>query len=133
MTTSIKSIHQSKIDSLLNECNVFWAFSNEQFNQNKVALVDGDKYVSIGAGGYMPKSMVAKLDAGMKEIKAWYKQAGKDKKAREQHIIYELNNHEAFYTYDMEDTLNALGEDYTIDEVRRVFNKELKRLEVKVN
>jgi hypothetical protein len=126
--TTIKQQHQQKVDALLTDCNVFWAFSNEQFDQNKVSLNEGDKYVSIGAGGYMPKSNVDKWQNGWKEIKIWYKQAGKDKKAREAHIIYELNNHEAFYTYDLEDTLNALGGDYTIEEVRNAFNKELKRI-----
>ena len=63
----------------------------------------------------------------MKDIDIWYKAEIKANKARKQNIAYELANHEAYYTNDIEDTLQALGGDYTKEEVLTVFNQERKK------
>lgn len=122
----LKKQKQEKVNSLLNEVQVFWAFSTEQFKEghDKLTLQKGDKLVSIGAGGFMPKSKVDAFIDGMKAINKWFKSAVKDNKVRRENIIYELGNHEAWYTGELEDTLNALGSDYTLEEVREVYNKE---------
>jgi len=122
----IKKEHQKRIDTLLNDCLLFWAFSNEQFEKNKTPLQEGEKYVSIGAGGYMPKGKVDAYLNGMKEIKKWFKSATKPAEIRKAHIAYELNNYEAFYTGDIEDTLTALGNDYTAAEVWAVYHEQVK-------
>jgi len=85
---------------LFNECGVFWAFSNEQFNENKTQLKEGEKYVSIGAGGYLPKGNVNALTKGMKENEKAYKTALKRNNLRLKEIAYEFGNHECFYTGD---------------------------------
>ena len=113
---------QKDTNALFTECRVFWAFSQKQFEENKTSLADGEKYVSIGAGGYLPKSNVDKLIAGMKKIDKEFKKAMKDEKARIAHIKYQLNNHEAYYTRDITSTLEALGEDFTREEVLSVFD-----------
>jgi hypothetical protein len=118
----IKKEKQRKYDQLLTDCKVFFAFSDEQFHKNKTPLAEGDKYVSIGAGGYVPKSMVQALSDGMKAINKEYKAAIKNHKQRDANILYELRNHEAFYTNDIEETLEALGSDYSRSEVMAVFN-----------
>lgn len=110
-----------KTNKLFTDCLVFWAFSNEQFEQNKTKLEDGEKYVSMGAGGYIPKSKVETLQNGIKEINKWFKAATKDSKTRVANILYELNNHEAYYTGDINATLDALGSDYTHEEVLKVY------------
>jgi hypothetical protein len=125
--SELKAEKQDRVNKLLDNCSVFFAFSNEQFNQNKTPLQEGEKYVSTGAGGYMPKSKVAQFLEGMEEINNWYKSEIKVNKAREQEILYELCNHEAFYTGDITDTLDALGSDYTHDEVMNVYRSEYKK------
>jgi len=116
---------QQKVDSLLKNTGVFFAFSNEQFEKNKTPLKEGDKYVSIGAGGYMPKSKVDEFLKGMKQINKEYKaQTQASKKMRYEAIAYELHNHECFYTHDITDALKALGGGYTAKEVWKVFQKE---------
>lgn len=122
--TDIKIEQSAKVDELMKKCLVFWAFSNQQFTENKTELQPGEKYVSIGAGGYMPKGQVNNWNEGWKNINTWYKAAIKDNKARKINIAYELNNHEAYYTNDIQDTLDTLGSDYTRNEVQAVFNKE---------
>ena len=121
----IKKEQEAKHTELFNAVGLFWAFSNEQFAENKTPLQEGEKYVSIGAGGYLPKGKVDAFVDGMKEIKKWYKKEVADNKdLRRKEIIYELGNHEAWYTGDIEDTLAALGPDYTRKEVWKIFNAE---------
>lgn len=121
----IKSEKEASVSNLLESCGVFFAFSNEQFNEGKTPLQEGEKYVSMGAGGYMPKGKVDTYLKGIKEInKQFKKDIAESKELRYAHIAYELNNHEAYYTMDIENTLSALGEDYKAKEVQAVFNKE---------
>jgi hypothetical protein len=122
--TVLKAQKEAKVSQLITDCSMFFAFSNEQFHANKTPLQEGEKYVSLGAGAYMPKGKVDAYLDGIKAINKWYKSAVKDNKLRKENIIYELNNQEAFYTYDIESTLDALGSDYTEQEVKSVFNAE---------
>ncbi len=115
-------IRQDKVNKLMPSLGVFWAFSDKQFQENKTPLKDGEKYVSIGMGGYIPKGNADALIKGMKEIAKEFKQAMKDEKARKAHIAYELNNHEAYYSRDISSTLDALGEDFTREEVLSVYD-----------
>lgn len=123
----IKQAKENKVSELINKCSMFFAFSDEQFHKNKTPLQEGEKYVSIGAGAYMPKGQVDNYLNGIKEIEKWYKATVKNNKARRENIVYELNNHEAFYTHEIEDTLDALGSDYTAEEVMQVFREECKK------
>ena len=93
MYQSIKKQEQEQYNQLFRDCGVFWAFSNQQFEENKTPLKEGEKYVSIGAGGYLPKGNVEKLREGMKAIKKQTAAAIKNTKgARIEAIKHELNN-----------------------------------------
>jgi len=123
----IKKEKQKMVDKILTDCRVFFAFSNSQFEEGKkeTPLEEGDKYISIGAGGYMPKSKLAEFEKGFKDMKAWYKKTIKEnKEARRALIVKELANHEAYYTCCIADTLVALGKDFKPKEVWAVFNAE---------
>jgi hypothetical protein len=115
-------IRQNQVDQLIKDTGVFFAFSKEQFETGKTPLADGDTYVSIGMGGYMPKSNVDTFTDGMKAIEDQFKQAMKDEQARKEYIKYELNNHEAYYTHCIDSTMDALGSDFTREEVLAVFD-----------
>lgn len=111
------------MNALMEKCQVFWAFSNKQFDEGrtKLNLVTGEKLIDIGAGGFMPAKHKQEYIDGMKAIYIEFKAAMKDAKTRRAHILYELNNHEAFYSRDIESTLDALGDDFTRDEVMAVY------------
>jgi len=70
----LKAKHQTDYSNCMNSFGVFWAFSNEQFAEGKTPLEEGDKYVSIGAGGYMPKSKVDNMLLALKAIDKKYRQ-----------------------------------------------------------
>jgi hypothetical protein len=118
----LKQERQEKTSLVISECQMFFAFSNKQFEEGKPKLKEGDKYVHLGAGTYMPKSNVDKWIEKSKEIDKWYKSEVKKNKQEEQEILYELRNHEAFYTCDIEETFKSL-EGYTLEQVREVYNK----------
>lgn len=119
----IKQERESQISKLLLECGVFFAFSNEQFKENKTPLKEGEKYVHAGMGTYLPKGNLDKYLDGLKEVRTNFNKAVKENKQRKEHILYELKNHEAFYTRELEDTLQELGSGYNEQEVREVFNE----------
>ena len=122
-----RDLEQKKYNDLMDNCHVFWAFSNEQFEEGakKNPLKSGDKYVSIGQGGYMPKSLNEKLSKGMKKIHDWARDSKKDDKAV---ILYELHNYESFYTGDIKDAVDRLKDlGYTKEQVQKVFKSNLSK------
>ena len=122
---NLKKEQETKVSELLKKCFVFFAFSNEQFEKNKTPLKDGEKYTSIGGGGgYLPKGQVENFLNGMKIIEKWYKEEIRKNKNREENIKYELANHEAYYTGTIYQTLEALGEGYTYEEVWKIYKHE---------
>ena len=121
----IKIQQDKKVSDLLTSCGVFFAFSNAQFDENKTPKTEGEKYVRLFGGGFVPHSKLDGYLDGMDEIRKWFKmETNKTKSSRYALISYELSNHEAYYTGEIEDTLIALGKGYTAKEVWKVFNKE---------
>jgi len=105
----------------LDEAGAFFAFSKKQFDEAKK---EGVVYVNGPAGLICPKNSVDGLAEKLNEIhqnsiKADLAENGKDKI-----ILRELNNHEAFYTQNIDDTANALA-DYPItkEEILTIYKK----------
>ena len=118
---------QNKNSELFKNVGLFFAFSNEQFEKNKTPLKEGEKYVAIGAGGYLPKGNVEAFTKGLKEIEKWYKGEIKKNKAEEAEIAYELHNHECFYTNDITVVCELFEGTYTKEQILKVYYKELKK------
>ncbi|MCK9370253.1 hypothetical protein M0R04_10135 [Candidatus Dojkabacteria bacterium] len=107
----------------LEKAGAFFAFSNKQFDEQKK---DRIKYSNCGMGMICPSENVKTL---LDELDRAYKN-GIEKDIAENGytniVKRELNNHEAYYTQDITDTCNALG-DYPItkENIYKVFkNKE---------
>ena len=125
-TFNLAELKKQKEDStteLIKTVGMFFAFSTEQFHENKTPLQEGEKYVSIGSGAYMPKGQVNNWINGIKEIEKQYKTAVKSNKLRKQEIACQLNNYECYYTGDISDALEALGSEYTEAEVMAVYRE----------
>jgi hypothetical protein len=125
-----KQIKETQIDELIKNVQMFFAFSNEQLKENKVPLKEGDKYLSLGSGCFLPKSQYENYKNGIKKIETEFKASVKANKGmKEQNIKYQLANHEAWYTGSIDDTLAALGEGYTKKEVWKVYNENINYME----
>jgi hypothetical protein len=96
-----------------NEFPIFYAFNQEQFNEGikKIGLnpEDTDKIYSLRTGGFYKKSDSKRL----KEMLAKHEPERQEALKHEQYVyemfMYELSNHEYSYTYELDDTLDALG------------------------
>ena len=119
--TVLKDQYQVKLSELSKQVGLFWAFNENQFNEGKKENPTTGKYTSIGMGGYLPSSNVNEYLKGLKTLDKWYKEAIKQVKANEA-ILYELNNHECFYTGDITDALDVLSDSYTKEQVQKVYS-----------
>lgn len=119
----LKKQKEDKVTQLIKDVRMFFAFSTEQFQENKTQKEEGEKYVHIGAGAYLPKSQVENYISGIENINKWYKTTIKGNRLRKQEIAYQLNNYECYYTGDISDALEALGSDYTQAEVKAVYKE----------
>ncbi len=124
----VKKEKEDKIIDLLSACFVFWAFTDGQFEKNKTELKDGEKYISIGACGYMPESQFDFFLEEKKKIEKWYKLQLQKTRTNENDILEELNNYECFYTEDTEYAVSALEDRYTYEEVQAVYKKYRKKM-----
>ena len=115
---SITKEAEEKTNKLIEATGLIFAFSNKQFDEQKK---EGVKYVSIGAGGLVPKENIDIFSKGMEEIMSWKKL--EMKKLKPEFLIeYELSNHECYYTGSIEDALEVLKEyDITREQVMEVY------------
>ena len=120
---------QAAIDKAIADAGVFWAFGQSQLDaemaKRGLTQADLDDYVGILGGGACHKDKVAGLYTDINMAGVNFTREINDLGLRKAYILYELNNHEAFYTYSIDDTLQALGGDYTSEEVMDVYRTKL--------
>ena len=108
----IKEKHQN----IVNEFPMKFAFSDDQFNQGMKELgldpKDTDKVVSIGGGGFIRKTDAKRFGEVWDTLRKEHNDLIKADKTGEGYIkdmfVSELENHEYGYTYELDDTLDAL-------------------------
>jgi len=108
-----KERHQKEFNDFSKK-SMFFAFDKKQFEEGMKKLglepSETNKIVSIGAGGYLLKDKVNELKNLSKRQKEELKQLRKNKKQFATDLFtYELANHEFGFTYDLSETLDALG------------------------
>jgi hypothetical protein len=129
--TELKQKKQEMFSTAFSELGVFFAFNSEQFpeginnlKENGI-LLDGEKLTSMGSGGYFPSKNYNALMSENKKIEKWYKfQLKEIKDGKKDLILYELRNHECFYSRDISDVfeiLIPLG--ITKKEIEKVYNE----------
>lgn len=108
----VKNRHQKRV----NDFPLGFAFSNEQFKDmmEKWGLEekDTDKILSIGGGGFIRKTDLEEYNKMWDEIRKENKDLIEQDKTGDGYIkdmfVSELENHEYGYTYELDDTLDAL-------------------------
>lgn len=130
--TTINTFLQEETNKLITDCDVFFAFGTEQFKEGiaklkeKGVLLEGEKVTTIGAGGFIPSKNVQKYIQGHKDIQKEYKKMKKDEKARKEYILYELHNHEVFYTGDINTFCSTYMTDIPKEEIINVYKSHSK-------
>jgi hypothetical protein len=118
----IKQEQEVRISALFKECGVFFAFGNQQFEENKTPLEPGEKYRRIVGGGFLPAGKAKQFEEGFDAIDKWFTQ--ETKKCRTEHILYELSNHECFYTGDITPVVEFLP--YSRKTIQKVYSDHRK-------
>lgn len=115
---------QQGVTDLLNKYGAFFAFSDSQLNEHKK---EGVEYVSCGMGLICPKEFAMNMMKGLKENAEKARAEDIAENGKENIIIRELANHEAYYTGDIEQTYDAVKSyGFTEDEVLKVFYSQIK-------
>jgi hypothetical protein len=112
---------EAKQTELFNKTGTIFAFSQKQFEEGRK---DNVKYVNLGQGMLTEKPFVEEVINGLDKI---YKDAIQEdlkENGIDKIILRELENHEAFYVGNIEDTVHKL-EDYpfTEDDIRNIYLK----------
>lgn len=95
----LKNEYDKRYNEELEKTGIFYAFSNEQFEENKTHKdVPDSEYLSIGCGAYIHKSNKEKIDIFFNQTSKQLKKDFISKIDINDLIEYELSNHECFYT-----------------------------------
>lgn len=103
-----------KIFNDFSEKYIYWifAFGNKEFDDKlKEHGLTKDDIISIGAGGFIKKEHRESYLNEMNRLNNYdpFKQVKDDDVEVKKAFIYELANHEYCITYNLDDTLDALG------------------------
>lgn len=120
----IKKTHREAVNKVIEDNGVFFAFSQEQLKEGLATLKKkGDKIVSIGAGGFLPKSNADKFFKEMGQANDNNKKAIKElREEKQKAILYELNNYECFHSGDIEPVVDLFKGIYTEKAILKVYN-----------
>jgi hypothetical protein len=124
---NLNSYIDAQMSALWAKHGCFFAFGEKQFNEQKK---EGVKYCSPFNGMACPVDNVNTMLQEMEEIHTSGIKQDIEENGIEAIIKRELYNYEAFYTGDLEETINAL-ESYNItpEQVREVYRNELSNVE----
>jgi hypothetical protein len=129
-----EKISSAKMNKILDDLKVFWAFGNSQFEEG-LKQIDEKKenMTSIGMGGFIPKKNLKEYIKQMTDYQTWYVKEVKKLDAN-QVIRYELNNYECYYSGDITDAFKVLEEfGFTKEDVLKVFHNKNYILDQKEN
>ena len=125
----LKKAYSDKMGEIMTSNKVFFAFSVDQFNEaiKENGYTKEDKFVHLGAGGYIAKENLDNFLKDNQEAKSWYQKqykAIKNEKAElEKAILQELLNYECFYSGDLTEVLAIFSDEK--DTVKQVYKKHI--------
>lgn len=126
----IKNQSQEKYNNLLTECRVFWAFSDQQFEEGKIKIGfretdPEEKLCRINGGGLLPSKNVDKMIRGMEEINKWERAEIRKYKQQDAEIKSELYNYECFYVGSPQEAIDR-NPQYKPERVIKIYREEYK-------
>jgi hypothetical protein len=107
----LKKQNESLFDEF-SKNNIYWifAFSTNEFEKKLIELnLKRDEIVSIGAGGFIKKESINSYNQLSRVMINEIETIKNDDDELRKAFMYELANHEYCITYDLDDTLDALG------------------------
>jgi hypothetical protein len=123
---------ETRLSGVFVECSVFFAFSNNQFDEAiKEKGLQGVRITSMDNGTYLPSAKADLFVTRLTEHEAFETELFKQVDVDEA-IEYELANHECYWTWNlddigMNDTFESLG--IEPERVQKVFNATVHKYE----
>ena len=124
--TEIKKTQEKDVSELLSNHKIFFAFNEKQLieGMESIGAKEKSELISIGSGGIALKTEAkAFLDAMDQLDKKHKKELKEAKEAKEQAILYELKNHETFYTGRIDEVVELFDGVYSKKQILKVFKK----------
>lgn len=122
----IQKKYSDGTSKLADDCEMFFAFTDKQFDDG-LAKVRADnkerRLIKLGAGCFIPADKIDRYNDGIQDLKDTFANTLSHHNLHDDYIAYQLANHEAFYTYEIEDAWGAMIVPYTREKVLEVFNK----------
>lgn len=120
---SVRQEGQVRMDAVLEKHRVFFAFSRKQLDEGmlKINKTDDEKLADLGGGMFCPSSTVDNFILEFEAVSELNNKELIEKVGIEEMIIYELGNHESYYTGCTDSAADAL-EAYGITD-RKLINK----------
>ncbi|KKL95013.1 hypothetical protein LCGC14_1858860 [marine sediment metagenome] len=124
----LQDYREKEQTKLFEETGTFFAFSKDQFNEQKEKKYF--PYLNCGAGMMCPKINFDTLMDGLKLIREESVKQDIEENGIPAIIKRELNNHECFYTGSIKDAVRAL-KPYEVDikEVQTIYSKLLQEID----
>ena len=133
MEKPTKSIHeirkqqQDEHSDMLKSLGIFFAFSDYQFESQKQ---EGFEYYSTGYGMQVPKHKLEDYKTKSREISEKYNKMYAQLIGLDKFIADTLDNQEAYYSGDLEETLEIVQATFpecTYDDVQKIYNKNVSK------
>jgi len=119
-------MNQELVQKEINEFPIFFAFSEEQMNEGlKKFNCTKKEIVTIGYCGFIKKENEKDYSELMEKQHKREEELRKDKEYQFQMFRYELANHEYCITYDIDETLEAIG--ITEEELKEKYLQSFKK------
>jgi len=119
----IRAEREEKMSALFKKHGVFFAFSKKQFEENKTPLREGEKYVTFLGGGYMPEGNAEEFKKEWDDMFKWYGDEITANGLGEAEVLYELRNHECYYTGDPTPVIDMFDGKFTKEQVLKIFRE----------
>jgi hypothetical protein len=115
---------------VMREYGAFWAFSDEQFKEQKAEDLKAEEYTHLFAGLMCPKDNAKSLLDGLDEVVQKGIQQDIEENGKDNIIKRELANHEAYYSRSIESTEEALkGYNFTREDILKIYKEEYPKQE----
>ena len=122
---ALKDQLEAKTSQLIEQCHVFYAFSEEQLKEGmaKHPIAEGEKYSRLFGGGFCPKKHAKPFLDGIEANHNWLIAEVEKAGLQEAEVLYHLCNHECFYTGDITDVIEVTDGRYSEDFIRKVYKE----------
>lgn len=116
--------HQERMSAVFDKHGIFWAFSDEAFEEKRKPNVE---YVGVIGGGCCPKSNVKAFYLDFANLQEERKKAFQSNTTMDEVIVRELANHECYYTGDYSVILEVVKMAFpecTLEDLASVYKRE---------